>query len=159
MLSSHPVGTQHLASRVRRALKRRVCSYTSKPNPFMQLRYWSMVDWQSLAGSAEFENNMHSSRFDFSSLQTQHGCIKWRVSFPLNFKAKFRTRKGHEPLASRCSWSQLVAPSLVLMLLALLEKFVSMNKANRRQIRSYVSNKENLRVDICEPILSASIND
>lgn len=32
-----------------------------------------MVDWQSLAGSAALEKSMHSSRFDFSSLQTQHG--------------------------------------------------------------------------------------
>lgn len=32
-----------------------------------------MVDWQSFAGSAALEKSMHSSRFDFSSLQTQHG--------------------------------------------------------------------------------------
>lgn len=48
--------------------------HTSKPKPFMQLRYWSMVDLQSLVGSAALENSMHSSRFAFSSLQTQHGC-------------------------------------------------------------------------------------
>lgn len=39
----------------------------------MQLLYWSMVDLQSAAGSAALENNMHSSRFDFSSLHTQQG--------------------------------------------------------------------------------------
>lgn len=32
-----------------------------------------MVDWQSFAGSAALEKSMHSSRFDFSSLQTQQG--------------------------------------------------------------------------------------
>lgn len=47
--------------------------HTSKPKPFMQDRYWSMVDWQSFAGSAALEKSMHSSRFDFSSLQTQQG--------------------------------------------------------------------------------------
>lgn len=47
--------------------------HTSKPNPFMHDRYWSMVDLQSLAGSAALEKSMHSSRFAFSSLQTQQG--------------------------------------------------------------------------------------
>ena len=47
--------------------------HTSKPKPFMQDRYCSMVDWQSFAGSAALEKSMHSSRFDFSSLQTQQG--------------------------------------------------------------------------------------
>lgn len=39
-----------------------------------------MVDWQSFAGSAALEKSMHSSRFDFSSLQTQHGCYDEKVS-------------------------------------------------------------------------------
>lgn len=39
-----------------------------------------MVDWQSFAGSAALEKSMHSSRFDFSSLQTQHGYGSQRVS-------------------------------------------------------------------------------
>lgn len=39
----------------------------------MQFRYCSMVVLQSLDGSVALENSMHSSRFDFSSLQTQHG--------------------------------------------------------------------------------------
>lgn len=39
----------------------------------MQLRYWSMVELQSLAGSGALEKSMHSSRLAFSSLQTQHG--------------------------------------------------------------------------------------
>lgn len=54
--------------------------HTSKPNPFMQDRYCSMVDWQSFAGSAALEKSMHSSRFDFSSLQTQHGYGYYQVS-------------------------------------------------------------------------------
>lgn len=58
----------------------RCSGQTSKPNPFMQDRYWSMVDWQSFAGSAALEKSMHSSRFDFSSLQTQHGYDNERVS-------------------------------------------------------------------------------
>lgn len=41
----------------------------------MQDRYRSMVDLQSLTGSAAFEKSMHSSRLAFSSLQTQHGCF------------------------------------------------------------------------------------
>lgn len=47
---------------------------TLNPNPAMQLRYWSIVDWQSFWGSAAFEKSMHSSRLDFSSLHTQQGC-------------------------------------------------------------------------------------
>lgn len=39
-----------------------------------------MVDWQSFAGSAALEKSMHSSRFDFSSLQTQHGYGYYQVS-------------------------------------------------------------------------------
>lgn len=54
--------------------------HTSKPNPFMQDRYCSMVDWQSFAGSAALEKSMHSSRFDFSSLQTQQGYKDEQVS-------------------------------------------------------------------------------
>lgn len=44
-----------------------------KPNPSMQLRYWSMVVLQSAAGSAALEKSMHSSRLDFSSLHMQQG--------------------------------------------------------------------------------------
>lgn len=44
----------------------------------MQLRYCWMVGWQSAWGSADLEKSMHSSRFDFSSLQTQQGCNKER---------------------------------------------------------------------------------
>lgn len=39
----------------------------------MQLLYWSTSDLQSAAGSLAVEKSMHSSRFDFSSLHTQHG--------------------------------------------------------------------------------------
>jgi len=39
----------------------------------MQLRYWSIVDWQAAWGSAALEKSMHSSRLAFSSLQTQQG--------------------------------------------------------------------------------------
>lgn len=49
-------------------------SYTLNPNPAMQLRYWSTVDLQSCAGSAALEKSIHSSRFDFSCVHTQHGC-------------------------------------------------------------------------------------
>ena len=58
----------------------RRCGHTSKPNPFMHDRYWSMVDWQAFAGSAALEKSMHSSRFAFSSLQTQHGYNDCKVS-------------------------------------------------------------------------------
>lgn len=54
--------------------------HTSKPKPFMHDRYCSMVDWQSFVGSAALEKSMHSSRFDFSSLQTQHGYGYHQVS-------------------------------------------------------------------------------
>lgn len=47
--------------------------HTLYPNPAMQLLYCSTKDLQSEAGSDAFENSMHSSRFDFSSLHTQHG--------------------------------------------------------------------------------------
>jgi hypothetical protein len=46
----------------------------------MHDRYWSMVDWQAFAGSAALEKSMHSSRFAFSSLQTQHGYDDCKVS-------------------------------------------------------------------------------
>ncbi len=39
----------------------------------MQLRYCSIVDRHSLAGSAALVKSMHSSRRDFSSLHTQQG--------------------------------------------------------------------------------------
>lgn len=44
-----------------------------------------MVDWQSFAGSAALEKSMHSSRFDFSSLQTQHGYEYQHVSLPCEY--------------------------------------------------------------------------
>ena len=47
--------------------------YTLKPKPAMQVRYWSIVDLQSAAGSLAFEKSMHSSRLDFSCVQTQQG--------------------------------------------------------------------------------------
>jgi len=39
----------------------------------MQLLYWSTVLAQSFCGSAAVLKSMHSSRWAFSSLQTQHG--------------------------------------------------------------------------------------
>lgn len=61
-------------------LHRNAFVQTWKPNPAMQLRYCWIVVWQSPAGSADLENSMHSSRLDFSSLQTQHGCYRRIVS-------------------------------------------------------------------------------
>jgi len=58
----------------------RQASQILKPNPSIQLLYCSIVDWQSFCGSAALENNMQSSRFAFSSLQTQQGCIPLSVN-------------------------------------------------------------------------------
>lgn len=41
----------------------------------MQLLYWSTRDTQSAAGFLAVEKSMHSSRFAFSSLHTQQGCL------------------------------------------------------------------------------------
>lgn len=41
----------------------------------MQLLYWSTRDTQSAAGFLAVEKSMHSSRFAFSSLHTQQGCV------------------------------------------------------------------------------------
>lgn len=50
----------------------------------MQDRYWSIVVLQSEVGSVAFEKSMHSSRLDFSSLQTQQGLgfVTARESLP-----------------------------------------------------------------------------
>lgn len=49
-------------------------AHTLYPYPAMQALYWSTSDAQSAAGSLAVEKSMHSSRFCFSSLHTQHGC-------------------------------------------------------------------------------------
>lgn len=46
----------------------------------MQFRYWSIVLLHSMLGSEPVEKSMHSSRLDFSSLHTQHGCEKGRLA-------------------------------------------------------------------------------
>lgn len=50
-------------------------NYTLKPKPCMQLLYWSTRDTQSAAGFLAVEKSIHSSRFAFSSLHTQQGCL------------------------------------------------------------------------------------
>lgn len=65
-----------------------------------------MVDWQSFAGSAALEKSMHSSRFDFSSLQTQHGYDSGRVSTSGDVKegtgiVRFAAEGADGPWASR----------------------------------------------------------
>ena len=46
----------------------------SNPNPFMQLRYRSTALQHASCGFSLSLNSMHSSRWAFSSLHTQHGC-------------------------------------------------------------------------------------
>lgn len=51
----------------------------------MQLLYWEIVDLQSAVGSEDRENSMHSSRFDFSSVQTQQGYTLFLVSIEYEY--------------------------------------------------------------------------
>lgn len=81
----------------------------------MHALYCSTSDLQSAAGSAAFEKSMHSSRFAFSSLHTQHGYTDNQPqSFVTPTSSLRRITRGqtHLGLRSRLRWRFYSSSSL-----------------------------------------------
>lgn len=116
-----------------------------------------MVDWQSLAGSAAFENSMHSSRFDFSSLQTQHGCRRYAISLQVN-------SAGREPCERKCrqtfGFSAVVAGATgcaIAGAAGIAKEMMLLRDLDwvRIEWKAYIYS----RAEICEPISAVCANE